>query len=107
MEHINRIEIQGEVGNIRTQTIFDHQVANMSVMTQEIYKNKEDMVIADTTWHNVVVWQDKSSSDLSKVEKGSKVRVVGRLRQTKYTDASGMERIYYEILASEFRLIEE
>lgn len=107
MEHINRIEIQGEVGNIRTQTIFDQQVANMSVMTQEFYKNKEDMVIADTTWHNVVVWQDKSSSDLSKVEKGSKVRVVGRLRQMKYTDASGMEKIYYEILASEFRLIEE
>ena len=95
MEHINRIEIQGEVGNIRTQTIFDQQVANMSVMTQEFYKSKEDMVIADTTWHNVVVWQDKSLSDLSKVEKGSKVRVVGRLRQMKYTDANGMEKVHF------------
>ena len=107
MEHINRIEIQGEVGNIRTQTIFDQQVANMSVMTQEFYKSKEDMVIADTTWHNVVVWQDKSLSDLSKVEKGTKVRVVGRLRQMKYTDANGMEKVYYEVLASVFRIIED
>ena len=107
MEHINRIEIQGEVGNIRTQTIFDQQVSNMSVMTQEIYTNKEGIAIAETTWHNVVVWQDKSSVDLSKVEKGSKVRVVGRLRQMKYTDTNGMEKIYYEILASEFQLIEE
>ena len=107
MEHINRIEIQGIVGSVRTQTIFDQQVANMSVVTQEFYKNKEDIPIAEITWHNVVVWQDKSSSDLSKVEKGSKVRAVGRLRQQKYTDANGMEKVYYEILANEFRIIEE
>jgi single-strand DNA-binding protein len=107
MEHINRIEIQGVVGAVRTQTIFDQQVSNMSVMTQEVYKNKEDMTIAETTWHNIVVWQDKSSADLSKVEKGSKVRAVGRLRQQKYTDVNGMEKVYYEILVNEFRIIEE
>ena len=65
------------------------------------------MTIAETTWHNIVVWQDKSSADLSKVEKGSKVRAVGRLRQMKYTDASGIEKVYYEILVNEFRIIEE
>lgn len=107
MEHINKIEIQGVVGAVRIQTIYDQQVANMSVMTQEVYKNKEDMIIAETTWHNIVVWQDKSSTDLSKVEKGSKVRAVGRLKQQKYTDANGMNKAYYEILASEFRIIEE
>jgi single-stranded DNA-binding protein len=107
MEHINRIEIQGIVGAVRTQTIFDQQVVNMSVVTQEFYKNKEDIPIAEITWHNVVVWQDKSSSDLSKVEKGSEVYAVGRLRQQKYTDASGIEKVYYEILANEFRIIEE
>lgn len=107
MEHINRIEIQGVVGAVRTQAIFGQQVSNMSVMTQEVYKNKEDMAIAETTWHNIVVWQDKSSADLSKVEKGSKVRAVGRLRQQKYTDANGMEKVYYEILVNEFRIIEE
>jgi single-strand DNA-binding protein len=107
MEHINRIEIQGVVGAVRTQTIFDQQVSNMSVVTQEVYKNKEDMTITEITWHNIVVWQDKSSADLSKVEKGSKVRAVGRLRQQKYTDVNGMEKVYYEILVNEFRIIEE
>lgn len=107
MEHINKIEIQGIVGAVRTQALFGELVSNFSVATDTIYRNKQGDSIAETMWHNVVVWQSKTSTDLNKVEKGIPVRVSGRLRQTKYTDVHGEERVFHEILANEFSIIDD
>ena len=107
MEHINKIEIQGIVGAVRTQVLFGELVSNFSVATDTIYRNKQGDSIAETMWHNVVVWQSKTSTDLNKIEKGIPVRVVGRLRQTKYTDVHGEEKIFHEILANEFSIIDD
>jgi single-strand DNA-binding protein len=107
MEHINKIEIQGVVGAVRTQAVFGEMVSNFSVATNTIYRNKQGDSIAETMWHNVVVWQSATSTDLNKVEKGKSVHVVGRLRQMKYTNVHGEEKIYYEILANEFSIIDD
>lgn len=107
MEHINKIEIQGIVGSVRTQTLFGSKVSNMSVHTDHMYTNNEGYIIAETMWHNVVVWSSNTSTDLDKVEKGTPVRVVGRLRSTKYTGADGTDKVYYEILASEFSIVDD
>lgn len=107
MEHINKIEIQGVVGAVRTQALFGEMVSNFSVATNTIYRNKQGDSIAETMWHNVVVWQSATSTDLNKVEKGKSVRVVGRLRQMKYTDVHGEEKVFHEILASEFSIVDD
>ena len=107
MEHINKIEIQGVVGAVRTQALFGELVSNFSVATDTIYRNKQGDLIAETMWHNVVVWQSATSTDLNKVEKGKSVRVVGRLRQMKYTDVHGEEKVFHEILASEFSIVDD
>lgn len=107
MEHINKIEIQGVVGAVRIQTLFGELVSNFSVATDTIYRNKQGDSIAETMWHNVVVWQSATSTDLNKVEKGKSVRVVGRLRQMKYTDVHGEEKVFHEILANEFSIIDD
>ena len=107
MEHINKIEIQGVVGAVRTQALFGELVSNFSVATDTIYRNRQGDSIAETMWHNVVVWQSKTSTDLTKIEKGKSVHVVGRLRQTKYTDVHGEEKVFHEILANEFSIIDD
>lgn len=108
MEHINKIEIQGVVGAVRTQVIFGEMVSNFSVATTDtIYRNKQGDSIAETMWHNVVVWQSNTSTDLAKLEKGKSVRVVGRLRQMKYTNVHGEEKLFHEILANEFSIIDD
>lgn len=107
MEHINKIEIQGVVGAVRTQALFGEMVSNFSVATNTIYRNRQGDSIAETMWHNVVVWQSATSTDLNKIEKGKSVRVVGRLRQMKYTDVHGEEKVFHEILASEFSIVDD
>jgi len=100
------MEIQGIIGTIRLNKIFDKSVATMSVATDMVYKNNSGDMVAETTWHNLVVWEDNTSADLNKLERGMHIHAVGRVRNTKYTSASGEERVFTEIIANEFKVIE-
>ena len=41
MDHINRIELQGRVGTVRTNIIGDNMVANFSLVTEYLYKTRD------------------------------------------------------------------
>ncbi len=41
------------------------------------------------------------------IAKGGKIYVMGRLRSQRYTDADGIERTAYEVLAKRILLIED
>ena len=107
MEHISRIELLGRAGNIRTNEYNGSKVANFSLITDIIYKNKEGSPISEATWHNIVYWENKDSSSVSEIAKGVPVHVVGRLRSVKYTNAEGTDKTFYEVLASKVRVIRE
>lgn len=107
MEHINRIELQGVVGMVRLNNVHDMQVANFSLATDYLSKNYAGDFVCETCWHNVCAWEGKGICDLNQIQKGSKVRVVGRMRSSRYTDAEGCEKTFYEVLASEVTIINE
>lgn len=106
MEYINRVEIQGEVGAIRLRVCMDKIIAVMSVETAIIVTDYS-MPLVERTWHQVVAEESEKIRCLENVFKGSKVHVVGRIRQTRYTSNSGEEKVLNEILASELSIIEE
>ena len=105
MEHINRIEIQGRVGTVRTNTVNDTMVANFSVATDYLYKSKDGAGVSETTWHNVVAWANKDMPDLRRIAKGTPVYVSGRMRSSKYTTSEGVEKNFNEILANKLRIL--
>ena len=104
MEHINRIELQGLVGSVRANEYNGTKVSNFTVATEVLYKTREG-ASAETTWHNVVVWESKDNPDIHKTAKGVPVNVVGRLRTQKVTNLEGVEKTYYEVLASKVRVL--
>ena len=107
MEHINRIELQGRVGNIRTNVVGDTRVANFSLATDYLYKTRDGAAISETTWHNVVAWSGKNMPDLDKIEKGTPLPLTGRLRTNRYTSADGTEKLFYEVLAYRIRRLDD
>ena len=107
MEHINRIELQGRVGNIRTNVVGDTRVANFSLATDYLYKTRGGAAISETTWHNVVAWSGKNMPDLDKIEKGTPLHLTGRLRTNRYTSADGTEKLFYEVLAYRIRRLDD
>ena len=107
MEQLNRVELRGVVGNVKLHTFSDNRMARMTLATDYVFKDKEGNPVIDTSWHNVVAWEGKNIADLSTVEKGSKVHVVGRLRYQKYTGSDGVERISSEVVANMLEVLED
>ncbi|MBQ8839331.1 MAG: single-stranded DNA-binding protein [Bacteroidales bacterium] len=107
MEHINRIELQGRIGNVRTNVVGENKVANFSLVTEHLYKTRDGGAVNETTWHYVVAWNGRDIPDMDLITKGRAVNVVGRLRASKYTTADGTEKHMYEVVASRLRLLDE
>lgn len=107
MEQLNKIELRGNVGFVRLQSISGRSVVHMSVATNYVYKGRSGEPVIETTWHNVTAWEGKGMPDLSRIEKGSKVQLTGRLRSQRYTDSEGIDRTAYEVLASQMALIDD
>jgi single-strand DNA-binding protein len=107
MEHINRIELRGRVGTVRGNTFNDNRVANFTMVTDYLYKNRNGEPMSEATWFNVVAWEGKDIIGLDKVEKGVCVHISGRMRTTKYTNSEGVEKQFYEVLATKMRIVED
>lgn len=106
MEQLNKIELRGNVGNIRIQTVGDNEVAHFSLATNYAYKGKDGTPVIETTWHNIVAWSGKGMPDFKKILKGSCVYVTGRIRFQKFNGSDGTEKQYYEVLANRLVIFE-
>lgn len=73
---------------------------NFSVATNYCFKDREGCPVIETTWHRVIAWENQDTAGAFKLEKGSPVHVIGRIRVQRYTGADGVERQAVEIVAS-------
>jgi len=107
MEHINKIELKGRIGTVRTNEYNGSKVTNFTMVTELLYKTRDNVALSETTWHNVVAWHGKDMPAQEQITKGIPVHVTGRLRANRYTSADGTEKLFYEVLASKMRIIED
>lgn len=106
MDYINRIELLGRVGNVRTNIVGETMVANISLVTEHLYKTRDGRAVNEVTWHHIVAWAGKEIADLNLIRKGSVLHVSGRVRASKYTTAEGTEKQFSEIAAYKIRILE-
>ena len=102
MEQINRIELLGTIGSVRTQVVGDKRVVNFTMATNRAYKNREGDMVIETTWHNVAAWEGRNipGDTLDQIEKGATAHVHGRMRTTKHSD-----RTFSEVVAASVEII--
>lgn len=103
---INNVELRGRIGTVRVQAIGDRLVANFSLCTEKHYQDKKDNNLIECCWHHVVVY-DGEGINLGGLSRGVLVHLTGELRNSRYTDAQGNERIFTEILAKCTTIINE
>jgi single-strand DNA-binding protein len=60
----------------------------------------------ETDWFNIVAWERLAETCNNFLHKGSKVFIEGRLESHKYTDKSGVERIGWDVIATEMRMLD-
>lgn len=107
MEQLNKVELRGRVGNVRVSNVSGRSVCHFSVATNTIYRNMENTIVEETTWHNCSVWSSQRMPDLSFIKVGMPIAVGGRLRNSKYTGSDGVERWSTEIIANDVQALPE
>ena len=107
MEQLNRVELRGIVGNVRIQTFDENRMARIGLATNFAYKDREGSAVIDTSWHNVIAWEGRNIQGLERIGKGTKLRVLGRIRYQNYTGLDGIDRTGTDIVASQIQIIDD
>ena len=100
MAGVNKVILIGNLGKdpeIRTIES-GAKVANFSIATNEVYKNKDGSKVEKTEWHNIVLWRGLAELAESYLKKGNQVYIEGRLRTRQWDDKDGIKRYTTEIL---------
>lgn len=105
MSSLNKVQLIGRVGadpEIRN-TNSGERIANLRIATSETWKDKSGERQERTSWHTVVVFNDRLAGVVeSYVKKGSRIYVEGALTYREW-EKDGVKRISAEVQISRFK----
>jgi single-strand DNA-binding protein len=98
------------IGNIGKDPEVNHTqggqaVCNLSVATNERWKDKNGVDQERTEWHRVVVWGKSAEACAKYLKKGRMVYVEGRLQTREWEDKEGIKRYSTEIFAQDVQFL--
>ncbi len=107
MNTTNKVELTGNLGmNPEVKELNSgKKMAKLSLATHELRKNSTGEKIAETQWHNLVVWGRNAEIAEQQLKKGCGVTVTGKINSRTYTDKKGNKRYVTEIQVNNIRLI--
>lgn len=80
-------------------------VANFTLATTEVYKDKTGTRQEQTEWHNVVVWRGLAEVAEKYLKKGMTIYVEGKLRTRSWDDKEGNKRYTTEVVGDTFTIL--
>lgn len=109
MAYLNRIMLIGNVGKNPEVRTFDggNKVANFTLATTKRYTNSNGQAVDATTWHNIQVNGKIAEVAEKYVQKGDPIYVEGELTSRSYVDRNNLERVIYEVRASQLQLLRQ
>jgi single-strand DNA-binding protein len=102
-------EIVGNVGKIEIKTFgkAGGKLATLSVATSERWKTEDGTQKDRTYWHRITVFSPTIIARIeSMVQKGTRVRLIGRIRPGSYDDDKGRTRYVIEFVLGPFSELE-
>ena len=107
MEQLNEVELIGIVGSVSSTLVRDEKSTRFAVATNYAYRDRGGMPVIETTWHAVRAFEGDNMRGLEKLSRGDRVRIVGRLRNCRYTDSAGNDRTVTEVYATSLEILDE
>lgn len=106
MEYLNNVHLKGVVGSTHLSQVGNIHILILSLVTNQVFTSSDGTVI-ETTWHTAVAFESDTITVgvLQTINKGTQIELNGRLRNKRYTTSDGQERITYEIVATELKII--
>ena len=82
------------------------KIANLSIATDESFKNAAGERVKRTEWHRVVCFGKVAEIASDYLGKGRLIGVQGKLRTRKWTDKDKIDRYTTEIVADEIKMLD-
>jgi single-strand DNA-binding protein len=103
----NRVQLIGHVGNDPEIKTFEggKKVVNLTIATNDSYKNDKGEKVEQTDWHKVVAWGKTAEVIEKYVTKGKEIAIDGKLTHRSYEDKNGEKRYVTEVVANEVMLL--
>lgn len=107
MECLNKVQLRGRVGNsvCKSYGADGKKYNRFSVCTERCYNDREGNQVIECTWHNCMVFGNPELPDVETITKGAMVELTGRIRNNKYTDESGVEHTFIDVIVQDFKVL--
>lgn len=107
MAGVNKVILLGHLGKDPEVKKLDSgkSVANFSLATSEVYKNKEGEKVTNTEWHNIVLWSPLAEIAESYLKKGSQLYLEGKISNRSYEDKDGIKKYISEVVGRDITLL--
>lgn len=108
MSSLNQATLIGNLGNDPdvNYTQSNTAVANLSLATNERYKDRNGEYQEKVEWHRVVLWGRQAEIAQQYLRKGSKVYIEGSLQTREWQDKEGVTRQTTEIKAFKMLMLD-
>lgn len=104
---LNKVQLIGRVG--KTPELFatksKETLCVFSVATSEKYKDKQGYNVEKTEWHSIKMFGKVAEIARQYLNKGSLVYLEGKIQSQKYQDKQGIERVSYDIICHEMKML--
>lgn len=85
----------------------DKKVAKISLATHYYRKKANGETVAETHWHQLVLWNKQAEIAEQFLDKGSQIAIEGRLANRFYTDKDGIRHYVTEVIVSELMMLDK
>lgn len=80
-------------------------VTNFSIATDEQWRDRNGERQTRTEWHNITLFGKLGEIASQYLRKGNQVFIEGRIQSRKYNGKDGVERIAYDIIGNEMKML--
>jgi len=103
----NKVQLVGYVGQDPEIKTFEGEkkLANLTLATNEVYKNDKGEKVEETQWHRIVAWGKTAEIIEKYVTKGKEIAVEGKLTHNSYNDKNGEKKYITEVVVNELLLL--
>ena len=104
---VNKVILVGRLGRDPEARYMPNgeAVTNFSIATDEQWRDRNGERQTRTEWHNVTLYGKLGEIANQYLRKGSQVFIEGRIQSRKYSGKDGIERIAYDIIGSEMKML--
>ena len=105
---MNRITLIGRLGSDPTVRKMQsgESVANISIATDETYKDRDGNKVKQTEWHRVVVYGKLAEICGDYLKKGRLVLFEGKNKTREWTDKDKVKRFTTEVICNDMQMLD-